>query len=424
MDKNELKDKLTALKGRFAHFSQKEKNEFKTAYNEAVNVLEDKTMSTQQRKVELNKTFSKYTKKIIAVVVSALMLVSPVLLSGCDEDTFIGSNQIQNTTMTDSEGNVIEEPTGEVEIDTSVSNVVYEPIEEKYKERIMGLFGYWDINKVIDKEYSTMVENAIAETKVNKKVAWKKFDQLYLSLERMLKDNAEYSVKVNLRKANQGADIKFYRKGTDTATFIISKDGKTYYNGIVNNKAYYEGAEYISTEIPILLNEETAGIFNQLEQKDLGKLYGNELLSYIFLCGLPENHDGYYHSGWLHGGTEESLTAIDSGDFESTMFGARTDKEAVVDSKGNVIQPAETKYGPTDVSLVAHVVYPDKPELFDIDKLKANPVLATFSIEAGDIGWNEMNHTYFREGYRIVDMEVDYSPENIVLPTTEEEAQR
>ena len=413
MNKNELKGKLAKLKAKVSHFSEKEKDEFTSAYNEAVKVLKSKEISGKQKEVELNKTFGKYTKKIIAVVMSAIMLTSPMMLAGCDENTSIIGSNTNQTTTTNNSG---------IEDDVST----YEPIDAEHKEKVLQIFDYWDINRVVEKEYSTMIRKALVDHRAGRGIEWGNSTQLYLAIEQMLQDDVEYAIDVKLKKSNQGADIKFYRKGTDTATFIITKNGKTYYNGIVANKVYCEGSEYISKDIPIFLNEETAGILSQLNSKDLGKLYGNELLSYFFLSGIPANSKNYYYYAAIkevRSKNEEKWGTI-SGDFEACLFGRRVDIEAVYDTDGVLREPARTIYTATDVSLYANISYPEKTRRDDWISCTARPALTSFAVEAGEESHKETLDRFAkhnRKGYRVAEMQIDYSPQNIILPTTEAE---
>ena len=245
----------------------------------------------------------------------------------------------------------------------------------------------------------------------------------------MLDDNAEYAIKVSLKKENQGADIKFYRKGTDTATFIITKNGKTYYNGIINNEVYAEGAEFLPSNFPVLFNEETAAIFNQLNKKDLGKLYGNELISFMFLGGLPTQEKNAYLRRFLSERYEKHEFVSRTSVAEFSMFSYIDHQEAVLNSDGEVITPAKDVGILSDVSLIVNSTYDTKKK-----EEEQIPIITSFYLEAGDLqqyknittlveenGVLKRYPILIRDGYRVAEMSVNYTPENIILPTTEAE---
>ena len=394
-------------------------------------------LSEKQKENAVRKLFEILKTKVAPVVLSALMLASPMVLTGCDENSSILGSNTNQSAITDINGNIIEEPTGEVT--TTENSVIYEPIEEKYAQRLQGAFKSWNINGVVDQKYSSIVLDAIRRIEkgerlqflsgINTKVE-PTIDTVYLSLKKLLDDNAEYAIKVSLKKENQGADIKFYRKGTDTATFIITKNGKTYYNGIINNEVYAEGAEFLPSNFPVLFNEETAAIFNQLNKKDLGKLYGNELISFMFLGGLPTQEKNAYLRRFLSERYEKHEFVSRTSVAEFSMFSYIDHQEAVLNSDGEVITPAKDVGILSDVSLIVNSVY-------DIKKKEDEqiPTITSFYVEAGDLQQYkkdyilvvEENGTFkrypllVRDGYRVAEMSVNYTPENIILPTTEAE---
>ena len=394
-------------------------------------------LSEKQKENAVRKLFEILKTKVAPVVLSALMLASPMVLTGCDENSSIFGSNTNQSAITDINGNIIEEPTGEVT--TTDNSVIFEPIEEKYAQRLQGAFKFWDINGVVDQKYSSIVLDTINRIEKGERLQFlcgtnntsvgPQHAATYLSLKKLLDDNAEYAIKVSLKKANQGADIKFYRKGTDTATFIITKNGKTYYNGVINNQVYAEGAEFLPANLPVLFNEETSAIFNQLNKKDLGKLYGNELISFMFLGGLPTQERFAYL--WYSGNSRyEHGEKVSSGArTEFSMFSCIEHREAVLNSDGEVITPARDVGVLSDVSLLVNLAYDPKKE-----KDEQIPTITSFYLEAGDVR-DTGDRTYpeyedgvlktypvlERDGYRVAEMSVNYTPENIILPTTEAE---
>lgn len=87
-----------------------------------------------------------------------------------------------------------------------------------------------------------------------------------------------------------GADatITFYREGTETAGFILRyPNGQTVYDGVFNNEVYADGQEYLKN-IPLAINEERKVALEQLNSSELGKIYGDGIISYFFNTDLLE----------------------------------------------------------------------------------------------------------------------------------------
>lgn len=388
-------------------------------------------LSEKQKEKAVGKLYETLKTKVAPVVLSALMLASPMVLTGCDENSSIFGTKPKQSVITDINGNIIEEPTGEVV--TTENSVIFEPIEEKYLQRLQGAFKSWDISSVVDQKYSSIVLDTINRIEKGEKIAYlsrNDIDSTYLGLKKLLSDDAEYSIKVSLKKENQGADVKFYRKGTDTATFIITKEGKTYYNGVINNKVYAEGAEFLPANLPVLFNEETAGIFNQLDQNDLGKLYGNELLSFMFLGGLPTQESLAYLRRFFSETLTKNGRVSATSTTEFSMFSYIDHIEAVVNSDGVVVAPARDAGVLSDVSMIVYASY--DPKKSDDEQI---PTITSFCLEAGDLQQYKKSVRRFRDeggtlreypllirdGYRVAEMSINYTPENINLPTTEDE---
>ncbi len=417
----------------YNHLTIQQKKQFK---NNLAKLQAFNRLSEKQKENAVRKLFEILKTKVAPVVLSALMLASPMVLTGCDENSSIFGSNTNQSAITDINGNIIEEPTGEVT--TTDNSVIFEPIEEKYAQRLQGAFKFWDINGVVDQKYSSIVLDAISRIEKGERLQFlsgidtkvkPEIDTVYLSLKKLLDDNAEYAIKVSLKKENQGADIKFYRKGTDTATFIITKNGKTYYNGIINNQVYADGTEFLPANLPVLFNEETAAIFNQLDKEDLGKLYGNELISFMFLGGLPTQEKFAYLRRFLNERYEKYELVSRTSLAEFSMFSYIDHQDAVLNSDGEVITPAKDVGILSDVSLIVNSTYDTKKK-----EEEQIPIITSFYLEAGDLqqyknittlveenGVLKRYPILIRDGYRVAEMSVNYTPENIILPTTESE---
>ena len=400
------------------------------------------SLSEDKKTGEARKFFKSLQNKVAPMVLSALMLASSTMLNGCYLDNYLQNcNQFS---IFDSSGKIIENPATEIESDNSTNTA--ENIKGKYAQRLQGAFESWDINSVINQKYSTIVLDTINRIENGEDLAFlrgfntENFQQdtslLYIVLKDLLDDEAEFSINVNLKKEDKKARIKFYRKGTDTATFIITKNGRTYYNGIINNQVYAEGANFLPDNLPILFNEETAEIFNQLEKEDLGKLYGNELISFMFMGGLElQEKSLFLHSfdakAKLTPLEKGSVSGYDHKEIEIEMPSHIHHIDERVDASGQVVQKEKDLCIASGVSVIANIKYQkangedyDEDEDYEEDENRV-PKLRGFAIDAGEIyslvGRGDKYKYAWREGYRVAEMQIDYSPQNIILPTTEAE---
>lgn len=277
-------------------------------YNLSPAVRSDKIKEIRNSLSEGNKIMIQ-CKKLTALAMSALMVVSPVaLLAGCDESKDLSETQSAYVTdtngeyVTDSNGNpettIITTPAG------TIPDFEFEGLTEKMKENLQAYFADFDFSKVLNGDYSKSVNNYLK---------YSRNEDLRKDLDAEILNQAmDYSQNISL-DANQwdkyffskvtggddkialdidftGADatITFYREGIETAGFILKyPNGQTVYNGVFNNKVYADGQEYLKN-IPIAINEERKVALEQLNSSELGKIYGDGIISYFFNTDLLE----------------------------------------------------------------------------------------------------------------------------------------
>lgn len=247
-------------------------------------------------------------KKVTPVVMAALTAISPVVLAGCDETKNPNETQIAYVTdtngeyVTDSNGNpettIITTPAG------TIPDFEFEGLTEKMKENLQAYFADFDFSKVLNGDYSKSVNNYLKYSRnedLRKDLDAEILNQAMDYSQRISIDSNQWDEyffskvtggddKIALDIDFTGADatITFYREGIETAGFILKyPNGQTVYNGVFNNKVYADGQEYLKN-IPIAINEERKVALEQLNSSELGKIYGDGIISYFIDSDILE----------------------------------------------------------------------------------------------------------------------------------------
>lgn len=93
----------------------------------------------------------------------------------------------------------------------------------------------------------------------------------------LMGDKVNYAIHVTNPRDKTGSDLTYYRKGSDTAVFVIKQGSNTYLNGIYEGEFYTDGQDYFPEWFSFALNEQKASL---LRQADItGAEFGDEILA-------------------------------------------------------------------------------------------------------------------------------------------------
>lgn len=438
-----MNKKLNEAYNSLSEVEKKSYNSIMDYFTKVMNQITNKTQREEFMKkfkdsLKNNKKVSNKVKKLTALALSTALLLSPVMLAGCDEEMLHNFNNASQTSEveydtantetgnpsesidTDSNGAGLIIPEGPIEFETVRSEDEVRPITTEVANELNQFLLEYDISGVLNGEYSKFLNDYIPKDNILNNYEllqehWLIEDGVFWGVEtvnyfEMLKslvgEDAKYCVNIDVPRDDSGAKIEYYREGNQTATFIVTdSNGTIYYNGIINGNVYTEGQEFLSG-MPNVLTEENKVIIEQMQKSDkLGALIGDSLVV-VLLTGNRAD-DGLIRSLKYDASRgSSSFTRLDENG--NILFDEEISiKELTVgqyekDKNGNII-------GENSTEIVSRFrVYRLNGEKHDTNILNSK-------LQVSDSEGNN---------YIIANLTYDYNPENIKLPTTEAEAER
>lgn len=401
----------------------------KLAYNMAVKKLEliAKIPNKEQRSEAMGKFKDVLAKKVTPVVMAALTAISPVVLAGCDESKNPNETQIAYVTdtngeyVTDSNGNpettIITTPAG------TIPDFEFKGLTEKMKENLHAYFADFDFGKVLNGDYSKSVNNYLKYSKnkdLRKDLDAEILNQALnpyqcISLDGYQWDEYFFSkvtggddkIALDIDLTGADATITFYREGTETAGFILRyPNGQTVYNGVFNNEVYADGQEYLKN-IPLAINEERKVALEQLNSSELGKIYGDGIISYFFNTDLLEKLPCSKPLVMTTCYPERGRAQLDSKLIKTTTPGVEINYDGIIP------------------------VYLSVPLIYEtIGSESKNDELQELYFDVGETVESSSKIIAYRYAVNIVNpvrlasIQLDLEPQNVQLPTTEAEAEK
>lgn len=268
-------------------------------------------------KKEMNKFFKKgLPLALIAVVTSAM-------LAGCDLESQTGTpmsgpydftpsvtERAEGTDIvTDSEGY-----THIVEAGRTWAEVA--ELSDWTKENLNRYFADRSIDDVIDKRYSILLNQNLAgivkrQQTFGNTVIGDYAHGIESVQKHLMGNNADFAVHITNPRDSVGAEVTYYRKGSDTSVFVIKVNGITYLNGIYQGEYYTDGAEFLPENFSYALTEESASLLRQAGVT--GAEYGDEIVaSFIAVPDIVNYADEMpkWESSWENEPAESSWFKI------------------------------------------------------------------------------------------------------------------
>ncbi len=402
----------------------------KLAYYMAVKKLEliAKIPNKEQRSEAMGKFKDVLAKKVTPVVMAALTAISPVVLAGCDETKNPNETQIAYVTdtngeyVTDSNGNpettIITTPAG------TIPDFEFGGLTEKMKENLQAYFADFDFSKVLNGDYSKSVDEyfeLMHRGEINKNQSYMEGvstapETYYMVYDYFFKNvtGGDDKIAFNIDFTGADATITFYREGVETAGFILKyPNGQTVYNGVFNNEVYTDGQEYLKN-IPIAINEERKVALEQLNSSELGKIYGDGIISYFIDSDI-----------WRGQGGLKVLSFIQP-------HNSKVEKEKGFDHR--VIKMTELRYLDDSTIIPAYLnlnFKRDKEYAEDYSSYVNHWRVEKIYFEVGECTFREEElisiyqyRVLIKDPVRLASIQLDLEPQNIKLPTQESEAEK
>ncbi len=324
------KELLYALREFFKGLDAEQKKEFKendTDFKESLKDLEKlNKLSAKQKEKEVGNFFKTIKNKVAPIVAAALVAVSPLVLTGCDQESKQGTPSKGHYDFTPS---VTENMDGtEIFTDKAGNEYVLDKVRDLADWSIENLKNYFadrTMQDIINKRFTTQFNKNIeaadqmykdsielaknppkvgyfnikegvfvpvtdAQEESNATVEVKKSDfqnGLEAVQKYLMGDKVNYAIHVNNPRDKTGSDLTYYRKGSDTAVFVIKQGSNTYLNGIYEGEFYTDGQDYFPEWFSFALNEQKASL---LRQADItGAEFGDEILASLVSVHSIEN---------------------------------------------------------------------------------------------------------------------------------------
>ena len=312
------KELLYALREFFNGLDAEQKKEFKendTDFKESLKDLEKlNKLSAKQKEKEVGNFFKTIKNKVAPIVAAALVAVSPLVLTGCDLENQQGTPSKGHYDFTPS---VTENMDGtEVVTDKAGNEYVLDKVRDLADWSIENLKNYFadrTMQDIIDKRFTTqfnknleevnrLYEESISSDKNSQQIIGSYITGETFTLPQQTDENApkevkkgdfqngleavqkylmgnkvNYAVHITNPRDKTGSDLTYYRKGSDTAVFVIKQGSNTYLNGIYEGEFYTDGQDYFPEWFSFALNEQKASL---LRQADItGAEFGDEILA-------------------------------------------------------------------------------------------------------------------------------------------------
>lgn len=379
-----------------------------------------------------NKKVSNKVKKLTALAMSALMLVSPVMLSGCDDDSLKipNNSQISEVEVVEPGSGVIEPVEGTEPNSEKFNESYINPSNDIVGTALQEIFQGWNWSDVINGNYAQPLYNAIESMQSmldNKNLDDLETSYSYLfdssmpatqvgcnnyikSLKTLIGEDAKYCVNVDVQGDTTGVVVKYIRdaKNNTTGLIITKPDGVVEFSGIFNGEVYAieeDLTDYLNG-VPFAITKDIKEIIEQVDNKEgLAKLMGDSIASTILFAGESER---------------TILNSAQNGDIKEG------DTKLV-----NIGYMPAGKNHYTTIDISQSNIQKDPSLLFICDY--STRIKTTLNIYIRNMNgcknWNAVNTEISvpdenGDPYIIANLTYDYNPENIILPTQETEAER
>lgn len=424
-----MNKKLNEAYNRLSPVEQKSYNSIMTKFAKVMNQITDKTQREEFMKnfkdsLNNNKKVSNKVKKLTALALSALMLVSPIMLSGCDKEN--ASTPVSDITIeTNKDGEVVT-PLGK---QLAQTNPFYKESDsfniEESNYKVSSPFANFDIQKVVNQEYANCVLNQI-NVAIDTYGVDGYFEDVFMRVPTDVEIVEQYNQLQRALLVNQLMDPEssfafntyIHRQSDDTSYQVIKKpntfcvvqtnsDGSVLYNGYIDGVAYTDNLEY--SFLP-QLTDDYAVIIEQSETSSPAQIWSQGIIGCAFVWGNIEK-EGLLKEAARDYSYPNSILFPDK---ETGFINPNNDpeRESIANYLSNVNTQERLRIT-FDFELDQQ-----NPDLLNSAKIKEVDYCAYGTFLKEDDEGKRWIQKVVLVGLRCTD------PENIKLPTTEAEAER
>lgn len=253
--------------------------------------------------------FSNFFKTHIApVVLSAVAVASPVLLTACDENSTNTLNNISNvqTGVSNTQTEGVEETPSTTLMQETLNQYLAKTyyagnddkvIHSQYENLVKNAFQYFSISDLLNNTYYTNLKRVIEtylDVPQGDNSTWSTYvyvnQQQAGAINDLINSNSTYAFNIYVYNETDGNSYQLIKDGSDTFGVVITKsNGQVLYNGYFSGVAYTEGVGCFKGLNFPLLTDEYKNLISQAEVENLALLWGQNVLAFCFGASYTED---------------------------------------------------------------------------------------------------------------------------------------